>query len=125
MMCNRINYRFFKSDIYYTDQAPYSRGQYDGQGVYYGLSSASEVFLISTTQLYAGLCNYNAELKSFHKYLDQSIATGILPTPNTPLCSHPVGSKCTSSISGPGNPMVGSQSSVAGLNTCTMFRNTD
>ena len=28
------------------------RGQYDGQGVYCGLSTASEVFLIFTTQLY-------------------------------------------------------------------------
>ena len=27
-------------------------GQYDGQGVYCGLSNASEVFLIFTTQLY-------------------------------------------------------------------------
>ena len=27
-------------------------GQYDGQGVYCGLSTASEMFLISTTQLY-------------------------------------------------------------------------
>ena len=27
-------------------------GQYDGQGVYCGLSTASEVFLIFTTQLY-------------------------------------------------------------------------
>ena len=28
------------------------RGQYDGQGVYCGLSTASEVFLIFTTPLY-------------------------------------------------------------------------
>ena len=27
-------------------------GQYNGQGVYFGLSTASEVFLIFTTQLY-------------------------------------------------------------------------
>ena len=31
---------------YYTDQGPYDRGQYDDQGVYCGLSTASEVFLI-------------------------------------------------------------------------------
>ena len=31
---------------YYTDQ-----GQYDGQGVYHGLSTASYVFLIFTTKL--------------------------------------------------------------------------
>ena len=32
----------------------------DGQGVYYGLSTASEVFLIFTTQLYSCLGNHNA-----------------------------------------------------------------
>ena len=32
--------------------------QYDGQGVYYGLSTASEVFLIFTTQLYQYLSVY-------------------------------------------------------------------
>ena len=37
---------------YHTDQGPYGHGQYNGQGVYYGLSTASEVFLIFTTQLY-------------------------------------------------------------------------
>ena len=37
---------------YYTDQGPYGRGQYNGQGVYCGLSTASEVFLILTTHLY-------------------------------------------------------------------------
>ena len=31
---------------YYTDQCPYGCGQYNGQGVYCGLSSASEVFLL-------------------------------------------------------------------------------
>ena len=36
----------------YTDQGPLGRGQYDGQGVYCGLSTASEVFLIFTTQQY-------------------------------------------------------------------------
>ena len=36
------------------------RGQYDGQGMYCGLSTASEVFLIFNNQLYSWLCNYNA-----------------------------------------------------------------
>ena len=41
---------------YYTDQGPQSCGQYDSQGVYLGvycgLSTAPEVFLIFTSQLY-------------------------------------------------------------------------
>ena len=37
---------------YYTNQDPSGRGQYDDEGVYWGLSTASEVFLIFTTQLY-------------------------------------------------------------------------
>ena len=41
-----------------TDQGPYDCGRYNGQGVCCGLSTASEVFLIFTTQLYS--CNYNA-----------------------------------------------------------------
>ena len=45
---------------YYIDQGPYGRCQYDDQGVYCGLSTASEMFLIFTTQLYSFLCNYNA-----------------------------------------------------------------
>ena len=36
----------------YTDQGQQGRVQYDGQGVYCGASTASEVFLIFTTQLY-------------------------------------------------------------------------
>ena len=36
----------------HTDQGPKGRGQYDGQGMYCGLSTAPEVFLILTTQLY-------------------------------------------------------------------------
>ena len=36
----------------YTDQGPQGHGQYDGQGEYCGLRTASEVFLIFTTQLY-------------------------------------------------------------------------
>ena len=38
---------------YYTDQGPEGCGQCDGQGEYYGLSTASEVFLILTTHLYS------------------------------------------------------------------------
>ena len=37
---------------YYTDQGSLSHGQYNGQGVYCGLSTASEVFLFFTTLLY-------------------------------------------------------------------------
>ena len=36
----------------YTDQGPQGRSQYYGQGVYCGLNTASEVFLIFTTRLY-------------------------------------------------------------------------
>ena len=40
--------------------------EYDGQGLYCGLSTASEVFLIFTTQIYLCLCKYNATVfKSF------------------------------------------------------------
>ena len=39
------------------DRAP---GQYKGQGVYCGLSTASEVFPFCTTKPYSYLCNYNA-----------------------------------------------------------------
>ena len=42
-----------------------ARGQYDGQGVYCGLITASDVFLIFTTQLYACLCNNNATFLTF------------------------------------------------------------
>ena len=34
------------------DQGPPGHGQYNGHGVYCGLSTASEVFLIFTTELY-------------------------------------------------------------------------
>ena len=61
------------------------------KGVYYGLSIASKVFLIFTTQLYSCLCNYNA--KVFISCQEGSIATGILSTPNIPLSSLPVCSK--------------------------------
>ena len=42
-----------------------AHGQYNGLGVYYDLSTASEVFLIFTTQLYQYLCNYKA-IFSYH-----------------------------------------------------------
>ena len=76
---------------YQTDRGPTGLGQYDGQGVYCGLSTASEVFLIFTTQIYTCLCNYNATFLTSKQ--EGSIATGILLTPNTPLSSLPVGSK--------------------------------
>ena len=65
--------------------------QFDGQGVYCGLSTSSEGFLIFTTQLYSCFCNYNAI--DFISCQEGSIATGVLPTSNTPLSSLPVGSK--------------------------------
>ena len=76
---------------YCTDQGLRGRRQYYGQGEYYGLSTASEVFLIFTTKLCACLCNCNAIV--FISSQEGSIATGILQTPNTPLSSLPVGSK--------------------------------
>ena len=45
---------------YYTDRGPIDLGKYDGLGEYCGLITASEVFLIFTTQLYSYLINYNA-----------------------------------------------------------------
>ena len=62
-----------------------------GQSVYYGPSTASEVFLNFTTQLYACLCNDNVIV--FISWQEGSIATGILPSHNTPLSSLPVDSK--------------------------------
>ena len=43
---------------HYAAQGPKGRGQYDVQGVYCGLNTASEVFLIFTTQI-------NAQLRHF------------------------------------------------------------
>ena len=43
------------------------RGQYDGQAVYCGLSTASEMFFIFNTQLYSFLCNYDAIVSYFDK----------------------------------------------------------
>ena len=56
---------------------------------YCGLSTASEVFLIFTSHLYS--C------------LEGRIATAILPAPNTPLSSLPVGSK--PAVSRPTRPL--------------------
>ena len=41
-------------------KAPQGHGQYGGQGEYCGLSTATEVFVIFTTQIYSCKCNYNA-----------------------------------------------------------------
>ena len=38
---------------------PWAVVPYDGKGVYCGPSTASEVFLIFTTQLYSWACNYD------------------------------------------------------------------
>ena len=67
------------------NRGPYSSAQYDGQGVYCGLNTASdsEVFPISTTQLYSCLCKYNAIVFIYQQ--EGIIATGIFPTPNSPL----------------------------------------
>ena len=61
------------------------------KGVYFGLSNASEVFLIFTTQQYWCICNYNAAV--FISWQEGSVVTGILPTPNISLSSLPVGSE--------------------------------
>ena len=76
---------------YYTDKDPYGRGQFIGQWVYCSLSTAPEVFLIFTTQLYSYLHNYDAIV--FIILREGSIATGILPTPNISLSSLPVSGK--------------------------------
>ena len=50
----------------HTDQGPYKGcGQDDGQGMYWGMSTASEVFLIFTTQLFSYLCDYNAIFSTY------------------------------------------------------------
>ena len=43
---------------YYTDQGPQRHCQYDGQGENCGPSTASEVFLISTTLIYSLSMHY-------------------------------------------------------------------
>ena len=62
------------------------RKQYEGQGVYYGLSTASEVLLSFTTQLYSCLCNYNFHILTRGEYCSRN-------TPNHQYSSLPVGSK--------------------------------
>ena len=64
------------------------RGKYDGQGMYWGLSTASEVFLIYYPTFLMYLC-YNA----LYAHVKVNIVTRILPTPNTPLSLLLVGSK--------------------------------
>ena len=44
----------------YTDIGIMGHGQHNSQGVYCGLSTASEMFLIFTTQVYSCLCKYSA-----------------------------------------------------------------
>ena len=62
---------------YYTDQGLYGRSQYDGQGECCGLSTASEVFLIFTTQLY----QFIVCILYLH-YLVTSLKYSFLNTPN-------------------------------------------
>ena len=54
-----------------------------GQGVYCDLSTASEVFVIFTTQLYSYLCTYNARV--FISCQEGSNTKGMLPTPKTTI----------------------------------------
>ena len=59
-------------------------GQYYSQGEYCGQSTTSEVFLISTTQLYSCLCNYNEMFPYLDKkeVLQQEYSPpSILPSP--------------------------------------------
>ena len=52
-MLNNVQYEGHNTSLgYYAKQCPQGRGQYGGQGEYCGLSTASEVFHIFTTQLY-------------------------------------------------------------------------
>ena len=48
------------------------RGQYDGQGEYCGLTTASDVFLMSTTQLYRPMHVYAITILQQISYLDKS-----------------------------------------------------
>ena len=43
-----------------TVAGPMGLCQYNIQGVYCGMNTASKVILVFTTQLYSWLCNYNA-----------------------------------------------------------------
>ena len=56
---------------HHTDQGPQGRGQYYGQGVYCGLSTASEVFIIFFYPTISYLCNYNA-IYSLGKYCNRN-----------------------------------------------------
>ena len=64
------------SGVHCTDQGPKGRSQYNGQGVYCGLSTASEVILIFTTQLYQYLSVF-----FYLHYLVMSLKYSFLNTP--------------------------------------------
>ena len=63
---------------YYTDQDPKGHSQYDGQGVYCCPSTASEVFLIFTTQLYQYFSGF---FSIYMHYLVTSLKYSFLNTP--------------------------------------------
>ena len=71
-------------------KAPYGRGKYDGQGVYCCPSTATEVFLIFTTQLYSCQCNYDAIVSYLNK---REVLQQEYSHPNTSLSLLQVGSK--------------------------------
>ena len=60
-------------------------GQYNGQVVYCGMSTASEVFLFFTTQLY----QYFSMLFLYSPYLGMSLKYSFLNTPKKQYLKHP------------------------------------
>ena len=54
------NIRSTERAVYHIDCRRMGLGQFDGQGEYCGLRTASKVFLTFTTHLHSCLCNYNA-----------------------------------------------------------------
>ena len=61
VICAEI-YIYIYINYIYIDQRHKGHGQYDDQWVCWGMSIASEMFLIFTTQLFSRLCVYNSIL---------------------------------------------------------------
>ena len=66
--------------------------QYNGQGVYCGLNTASEVFLIFTTQLYQYSNYFSLFFFNLVTNLKYSFDSFMLPNSNISCCSLPEGS---------------------------------
>ena len=76
--CNLTQFCYKKKTVIPTDQEPWGCGQYDGQWVYCGLSTASEVLLIFATKVYSCLCNYDAIVSYIDK---EKYCNRITPNP--------------------------------------------